>query len=380
MLILAGTTFAVTWVWGLYVTSQMAAFDGDLGGLWTLGRVLQRTFYFSLFFCIALAGVMVIARPKFIVLYLRKFRRNTEIIDPSYQGGLGRRFRILTLYDGEFRETELPSMERWLAYIIPISAVVVALIIMSLATSSGWPRWLEVDDTPLGPMWQAAALCTSYFTWFLSVILILFLFHRHRLRRNKRITISSAASISTLAATVASMTMWWQRPTFLGLQSTIVQVDSTIWRETVGLLLSYCNVIVVDVTELTDALSWELSQLETTQTPFVLILESEGVSSDTASSASTNNAIRDTYVSRFGAVRYSRASKRSLEEFRQELRSALTSLQPKKIYSNINSERKLLGIVLLGLQCLMYLFSAALLALPVAIASYALQYSILAPQ
>ena len=59
----------------------MAAFDGDLGRLWTWERVLKRTSYFTFFFCIVLAGMMVIARPKLIVLYLRKFRKNTEVID-----------------------------------------------------------------------------------------------------------------------------------------------------------------------------------------------------------------------------------------------------------------------------------------------------------
>jgi hypothetical protein len=187
---------------------------------------------------------VVISGDKRTVLYLRRFHAEgpQALMRRTLESGLGRRYRLVSLYDGLFQPLEVPPVERW------INRAVLPLVVVTFVTLSGMFVYM-------------APLVFFGAPTFLVPVIVGFLLHRRAIRRRARIAIKSPDDMRACAARVQRLKRWWVRPAVLAPQATVVMAPDALWQDTVVELSQRVDALVVDVSSVTVNLEWELERL-----------------------------------------------------------------------------------------------------------------------
>ena len=187
---------------------------------------------------------VVVSSDKRTVLYLRRFHAEgpQALMRRTLESGLGRRYRLVSLYDGLFQPLEVPPVERW------INRAVLPLVVVTFVTLSG----LFVYMAPL--VFFGAPT-------FLVPVIVGFLLHRRAIRRRARLAIKSRDDVVACAARVQRLRRWWLRPAVLAPQATVVMAPDALWQDAVVELSRRVDALVVDVSSVSVNLEWELERL-----------------------------------------------------------------------------------------------------------------------
>ncbi|MEA5405580.1 hypothetical protein VB776_21750 [Arcicella sp. DC2W] len=239
--------------------------------LWSIPRIIRRTVQIYILFLLLVLAFCLSADKKNVVLYLRKFRLNTNVISPDNKGGLGKKIRIVTLQDESFPSMSSTRKDKLFAYVITFIIFISAILII---------YYLEIVSIPVvsegnSHLIVVIAFIIGYIMWLCITLLIFILFYIIVHNKNKVIQITKTQDIKIASSKVASLNFFIKRLSLLGTRSTIVETQNYLWQETVSSLISECDVAIIDITQLTDNITWEIKKCLSNNIPIVLIYSAE---------------------------------------------------------------------------------------------------------
>ncbi len=216
------------------------------------------------------AAWILTAPKKATALFLRRFRLEAVSTSMSHavEHGIGRHIRIVTLDDRSFRSLEAPAVvrkfSRWTA---PTVLTVFALIVVAGFALGAWlflrysisMNGLGVIGMLIVPMTIVLAapliapLCLYLATQF-GILLAL----RRRVRQRARIPVVNREHLESFETRVRILGNRWRGATILEPQATVVEVSDDLWKEAVRVGLKKSDHILVDVSQATENLLWEL--------------------------------------------------------------------------------------------------------------------------
>lgn len=261
----------------LFVSATLVPVMGRTD-IWSWPRVLILSVLLTVLGVMALTAIGMLEQKKLVVLYLRRFGRSTNAIDPHYRKGLGGNIRLVTLEDARFRPYGISPREWRIAIGAPLFSI------LFLVGLSGWAvRSLlgNLDEDNEGS-WISYAFFLGYWTWMFTSVILAFSFYQWYLKHTKIIRIDNKNGLGRMASSVCWMSSALLKPTVLMRRSTVVRVTDEFWRDAVVELTASTQVVIVDVSDPTDNVRWELAMLAKTQTPFITIAEASCASNSAA--------------------------------------------------------------------------------------------------
>jgi elongation factor Tu len=197
------------------------------------------------------------------VLYLRRFglAASGGMVTSALESGMSRRYRIVTLDDSSFRALEVPPWaRRFSRYGGPLIALVLIAGFVIVI------RYLRADAGPLEYLllWPLLGLGPAFLAfnaWLLLSVIALLVLHRLRVRRRARGRIESAEQLEDRLRDCVGLSSWARAPAILAPQATVLSVADTMWQTTVSLLVRHVNAVLIDVSEPTSNLLWELEEV-----------------------------------------------------------------------------------------------------------------------
>ena len=199
---------------------------------------------------------------KSVVLYLRRFGRtaSSRVVTSALESGLSARHRVIALDDAVFPALEVPPWERRLSrYGPPVAAAVILAIFVLIVRGlrqQGDYLWLGLSVATV-PM-LAASL------WCLLTVFLLLIVHRARIRRLARGRITSDADLGRCARRIVELGGWRRAPAIMAPQATVVRVDDSMWQRTVSVLATSAGAVLVDLSEPTANIAWEIETAQRT--------------------------------------------------------------------------------------------------------------------
>jgi hypothetical protein len=112
------------------------------------------------------------------------------------------------------------------------------------------------------------------------------------------------------------------RSAFLAPQITIAQVADAVWREAVSAVAAESPAALIDISEPTEHLEWEIAHLRETGRAFVFIAERERLQSWMAASDDRRARVRE-WVGEDAVLVYGAGSRAEGRRFRRQLGNAL---------------------------------------------------------
>jgi len=262
--VLAGSALASLAIGGaaalyvlIYLGGQYAAVMAEDEVFWSIARIVRRIGYLGALAAIAYVGIALLEGRQVCVLYLRRFRLNVTTISPTHAGGLGRRVRLFTLHDGEFVPSEVPVIDRWLTRLGPVLALALLVIAGKVMADAMLTGVSEGNDGN----WIAMVYFIAFSCGTLWLLLAMLLLYRFRLRRGATVHVRKPEDIDKAAAAMRWASYWLFRPAIGARQATVVAVSTELWQPTVRALVGQSHAVVVDVSEETENLAWELNAL-----------------------------------------------------------------------------------------------------------------------
>jgi elongation factor Tu len=191
-----------------------------------------------------------------IVVYLRRFGRSSSnmAVAQALESGLGRGHRIVTLDDSRFVPLEVPKWERRVSrYGPPLLAttMILAFVLTVRALRQQGDvlfLWLSMGSVPLVAI-SLWSVCTAFF---------LLLIHRRRIRQLARGRLTSEHDLTARAASLVRLSSWSRVMGIAAPQATVLGVDDVMWQTTVAMLVRDCSAVLIDLSEPTANLAWEL--------------------------------------------------------------------------------------------------------------------------
>lgn len=223
--------------WAAFLGELLGGTVGALDGAIALGEIALAT---GVIWVIA----AVVSGDKRTVLYLRRFRAQAPLAQMrrALESGLGRRYRVVTLYDGVFEPLEVPPPERWL------NRAVLPLLGAGLALAGGITVYL-------------GALVFFGAPILFGLVVVAFLLLRLRIRRRSRIAVDAPADLARCVTRIERLRGFWARPAALAPQASVVVVRDELWQVAVAALSGSVDALVVDVGAPSANLAWELERL-----------------------------------------------------------------------------------------------------------------------
>jgi hypothetical protein len=223
------------------------------------------------------AFLLTIARPKPVCLFLRRFgpHEHTEAMRDAFRRELGKRYRLVTLDDSVFVPLRLPGRETALsgtAFAMTLLASVglfaAALLYFAMQfqpTITGWPGLVMVQG-----MLMFGLPVLIFTSWVCGVSLAFFVVHAMRTSRRSRAVVREEDDIARLASDVARMRKRTRRSLLAAPRSIVVTVRDSLWQATVDSLIGGSDAVIIDTTEMTENIQWEIARVEA-QSPEKLI-------------------------------------------------------------------------------------------------------------
>ena len=249
------------------ITAPFAELNGEQTEFWSLFRIARRVVLIAIPFVVIYAGLVLAEGRKVSVLYLRRFGRNVNVIGPRYRRGLGRNIRLITLDDRKFSPSEAPILDRWLSRFVPMVVLALLLVVGALLVGSE-----PLSEGNLGTR-LAIVLALAFVTGIAFFILFALLLHAYRMRHSSRLQVNSAIDLRAMIALARGASAWWSRPALLGREATVISVSDELWQAAVQALSHHTNVVIVDASDRSAHVEWELNLLRAEHVPHVMIVE-----------------------------------------------------------------------------------------------------------
>jgi hypothetical protein len=262
------------YVYGLIsITPHLIVRDPDL--YLSPARLARRTRNLCILLTLLYVAVNLLSVPKQPVLFLRRFGLDVNlVVSRAIKAGLGRRFRFMTLDDSRFPLVGIPLIERQLALLaLPVlAATTLAASFLLLRTLS------KVTDIGDNLTIEVSGM-VGYWSGIFWVADLLAFSHLYRMRRRSRMKVRKKGQLDNLLYRVRSIGSWWLRPSFLAPQLTLCSVADHLWKDAVSTAASVSAVVLVDISDPTENLRWEIEHLRGADTSCVFIAERQRLES-----------------------------------------------------------------------------------------------------
>lgn len=305
------------------VGSAFAALFGRDDAFWSLSRISFLVALTLLPFALTYFGLVLLEGRRICVVYLRRFGLNVHVIGPKYRRGLNRNIRLITLDDGKFRPVQAPAIDVWFSRLMP--AIVLGLVIVGGVVLIGRGPMSEGNDaTRIGVL-----LAMMFTTGLAFFILTVFLLHGHRMQKESRILVNAPDDLAEVVAIARNTSAWWTRPALFGRQAMVISVSDELWQLAVQSVARNANAVLVDVSDRSAHVDWELNFLQAENIPHVLIAEQPEAFHGSAIKAGDDSARDLRNVSRSElekVVGYDLANAPGLKTFRRRVAAELRGI------------------------------------------------------
>lgn len=311
----------LAWALVVYLTLghealQEATVMAEEDGFWSPGQVAVRLLVVAALVAGIGAALGWAERRKVVALYLRRFQRHTEVLSPRQGGGLGRAVRLVTLQDHHFPPYTVSPAETALSLLIPFTLVAAAFGVTNVINADALPVVSDDNDA----LWRSHIVYSHYVAWWALALGLFALFHRVRLHLRQTLRVTRPEALAAAVARVHRLSSPWRRLGWLGMRSTVVETTDALWQDAVLRLLGSTQVAVVDASEGSASVLWELQQLALQRLPTVLIGTRDGLAATLAGLPAEPWA--DT-VRQCERLVFDPADAASLRRFRRELTQVL---------------------------------------------------------
>jgi hypothetical protein len=251
---------------GTLGTLYMEAMSTDF---WSRPRVQRRILYVTFLFVITATGVGMLENKKIVVLYLRRFGRSANVVDPNYRGGLGSGIRLVTLEDKFFQPCGVTKKELIVAIFAPLLCTTL-LIVLSAWIARIFLGRLDEDNEST---YINLAYFLGFWTWMFAFLTISFSIHQLYLKKTSILSVSDIGSIEKTLSAVAWMSSKLFKLSVSTRRSTVVRVTDEIWQETVKSLTKVTHLVLIDISDPSSNIKWERNMLIQSGIPHILISE-----------------------------------------------------------------------------------------------------------
>jgi hypothetical protein len=230
-----------------------------------------------------------------LVLFMRRFGfvGATEALTFALANAIGSSWRLITLDDNAVSPVGASGRIRWTT----LSGVALSVLVPAGFILWGWYFGFNIiNPNSNGLLALLSALVTILvfviivvFTGLLLLLMGLFSLGSYlavrRAERSKRISVATAEQIDPVSRSVARRVRRVISPKLV-----VVRVADTVWQDTVRRLAAFSAAIVIDVSEPTPNLLWEVSTLRPElRLHWILVGEKQRVTSWTTATGSELN-------------------------------------------------------------------------------------------
>jgi len=208
-------------------------------------------------------GLCLAASRKHLVLFLRRFEREDvarAVVEPV-RDTLHENFRILTLQDSRLRPVRAPLASALVPALVacaPAAFVIVLTVVLAMTVWQQNPDYVDVIGYFNAFLLLLVVLITSsfavlvvfgsFFWWFVSNV---------RARRS----VDSGDELARICRSLLSLKRWYRRPVLMGPTAVTIRCDDSFWRRTVQDLAQICDLVVMDVSDLSPNVREELEMM-----------------------------------------------------------------------------------------------------------------------
>ena len=276
LLVFAGLTASILPL--LYVIATIAALVTGTGV-----KAPEKAFIISAVAMVVLlaVGLRLVRGKRRLVLFLRKFGfvGATQALTFAVVGALGRTWRLVTLDDSEVAPVGTQRRARWFSVVIGLVGLVIVAYALSWVFGDGLKDLLGgvTKDAMKGATWRDAvgrvfaAFVVAIVVGAIALVAILvpagfagavaiFAWSSYgailRAERSKTVPIASEAQLEQTASAVARGSR-----RIIGPRLVVAKVASSIWQLAVRRLASVSSAVIIDISEPTDSLLWEIETL-----------------------------------------------------------------------------------------------------------------------
>lgn len=228
------------------------------------------------------ASWMVASGRKKIVLYLRRFRRTAanEALSAAMHGALRSCARLVVLDDARLQPVSVPLRERLLTLASALPVLAGLLLVAAVGSSVKGP--VVIEDTyggtnqhgiiSIAPRATTAVDRTQYSglpvlldlpgalgLWAVLGLCGLLSVKCVRSSAQARSRVARQQDIAAVVKHMQALGGWMAAPKPLGALATVVSVEDACWQDVVTALAAHADAIVLDVSEPTGPIWWEIS-------------------------------------------------------------------------------------------------------------------------
>jgi hypothetical protein len=250
-LIGACATLLLDWQWIL------PAFRGDAG--FDILPTYTAIVALLLYVCAFMAWLAGGTSPG-LVVFLRRFGK-TELNQALARAARGRRgakrFRMITLDDGDFVPVSANRSPVAIGAVILLALAALAYPVITFSNQAIDILALAAQSMEVvkGLVIGTAIVCAVP-----TVIFLAWAFCRSWIKRRKRIL--SGAQIGQLVKTLSKRPAWWLRARALSNpRAVVVTTPHGLWQQTVLELMGLAELVVLDLSDVSENVAWELDQL-----------------------------------------------------------------------------------------------------------------------
>jgi hypothetical protein len=213
-------------------------------------------------FALALVGTALVSGRKRTILLLRKFgdRTLSERIRASLEALLHWHYRLVALDDSTLPPIGVAGSRFRRTVLLLVAAIVSVLI--AIGALSLWIRNAGESADPID-VWTAVAALVMLVPMGGVALLVVpsVYFARGRVRRASHVNVADDGSLATATRKVRRQRRWLNSLSLTAPQALILNTSDALWKATLLALLPVVDVVVVDLSEPTENIEWEIAQV-----------------------------------------------------------------------------------------------------------------------
>lgn len=205
----------------------------------------------------------MVAGPKRVVLFLRRFglARSTETLTRLLRASLANSWRSITLDDLSFPRLglERAAQVAWYGLALLLLAAAIATPVFILMVLPVYPS-ANVSGVMGLLLLFSLSIVSELILLNLTILLAIPLclaVHAVRTWWRARLVVSSTADLTATLAWMARLGSWFRASRLMAPRSTIVQVDTALWKQAVAAYAQQASAVVIDISEATENVLWE---------------------------------------------------------------------------------------------------------------------------
>jgi hypothetical protein len=281
-----------------------------------------------------LLGVWLLRGRRRLVLFLRRFGfvGATEVLTFALASALGSSWRLITLDDHKVLPVGTGGRIRWTTLCVFLLSLLIPGLLIFWFWHTGADELFKANSSQ-GSVANLIGGLIAFIVTLLIIIALALLFlvigmfslgtyiSVRRAERSKRLAIASADQIDPIARRVARRVRRIISPKLV-----VVRVTNAVWQDSVRRLATVSSAIIVDISEPTQNLLWEISTLKPElRLHWILVAEQQRFSNWTTANESDLNQKLLAVLDGESVLAYS-IDRRDRRRFARALRNRLESL------------------------------------------------------